>query len=193
MSKKLFRILFWGGIGLSVLAIGLFGWSQISVSVNRRQATALAETLKELIPTPYRGMPDGRSQTEMPVMELEGEDFSALLEIPAYGVLLPVCNGWESSNVQKYPHRFSGSMYDSSLVIGGSDNQGQLACLEVISIGDRLTVTDLRGEHYLYTVAWVEKTEDVSAEHLCDAEYDLTLFVRNTYGFEYTLVRCNLQ
>lgn len=191
MNKRLSCVLFWFGAGLVVLAVGMFAWSRISVTLCRSRAEETAQTLLSLMPEVQKGVPDGRTRTEMPVLELDGADFAGVLEIPAYDVCLPFCNAWSASGVQKYPHRFAGSMYDGTLVIGGSDNGGQLDCIDVISIGDTVYVTDVTGEQYAYTVTWVEKTKDVSAERLCDGQYDLTLFARNTYGFEYTVVRLN--
>ena len=191
MSRRLSRLLLWCGVALVVFAVGLFAWSRISVSLYASQAREKAETLLGLMPDVRDGAPDGRTQVAMPVIELDGEDLAGLISVPRYDVCLPFGNAWDASAVQKLPRRFSGSMYDGTLVIGGSDSAGQLECIEVLSIGDTVTVIDVAGERYTYTVAWVEKTKDVSAERLCDAQYDLTLFARNTYGFEYTVVRLN--
>lgn len=36
-------------------------------------------------------------------------------------------------------------------------------------------------------------TEDVSTENLCFEDTDLTMFARNSYSFDYTVVRCVLK
>lgn len=193
MKKTLSRVLMWTGIALVALAVLLFAASRILIVRNEERARETVETLYELMPSVRDGAPDGRAETAMPVLELDGTDFAGILEIPAFGTVLPLCGTWDAGDVTKYPHRFTGSMYDGSLVIGGSDNPGQLDFMKAVSIGDTVYLTDAAGERYRYTVSWVEKTKDVSASHLCDADADLTLFARNTYGFEYTVVRCVLK
>ena len=57
-----------------------------------------------------------------PVLEINGADYAALLEIPSQGVTLPISNQWNSMRLTHSPSRFSGSAYDNSLVIGGIDH-----------------------------------------------------------------------
>lgn len=179
------------GAVLVATAIVLVAASLISQSVNRKEAEKLANTISSLIPQVNDGAPDGRHQTVMPALEIEGNDFCALLEAPGYNVKLPVCNNWHKGNINKFPHRFLGSMYDGSLVIGGSDNKGQMDFITVISNGDKVCITDVNGIRYTYQVSAVEKTKDVSSENL-SGKSDLTLFARNSFGFDYTVVRCNI-
>ena len=190
MRKKLSRVLMILGILLAVSAVVLFLGSHWMAGRNATLARETAEKMLELMPPVADGAPDGRLNVEMTVLELGGEDFCAVLEIPAYDVLLPVSNAWDGGSVGEYPRRYAGSVHDSTLVVGGSDAKGQLACVEMLSIGDTLSIIDTAGVRYTYTVKWVEKTSDVSRENLCKDEYALTLFARNTYGGEYTLIRC---
>ena len=89
--------------------------------------------------------------------------------------------------------RFSGSMYSGSLIIGGSDNPGQLDFMKLITGGDTVYLTDMTGGRYSYTVTEILKTTDVSHDNLAAGDAALVLFVRNTYGFDYTVVRCALK
>jgi len=126
----------------------------------------------------------------MPVLSVEGQDVVAVVELPAYGVRLPVGSTWDAGGVTAYPRRFSGSAYDRTLVIGGSDRAGQLDCLERVEIGDTVTVTDMTGGVFTYEVTRADRFDSAETEKLVDPATHLTLFVRDTYALEYVLVRC---
>ena len=79
----------------------------------------------------------------MPVLSLEGTDFMGILEFPLYDSVLPVSADW--GNPLRYPHRLSGSIYDSSLQIGGTSQAGQYDFYRQVSVGDSLFFTDMEG------------------------------------------------
>lgn len=191
MSKRTARVFAILGAALVAAAIIMVVTNLISQSANSKEAEKLADTISSLIPQVSSGAPDGRYQTVMPVLEIEGDDFCGLLEVPGYNAKLPVCNNWQKGDVNKFPHRFLGSMYDGTLVIGGSDSKGQMDFIAVISNGDKVCITDVNGIRYTYQVTAVEKTKDVSSENL-SGKSDLALFARNSFGFDYTVVRCNI-
>jgi len=126
----------------------------------------------------------------MPALELHGADFIALLEIPAYGLKLPVCSMWDKEAVMSYPCRFYGSTYDGTLIVGGYDQAGQFDFFDRIQDGAAVTVTDMTGSTFSYAVALVERSDSAQAEILLDDTADLTLFVRDAQGLEYILLRC---
>ena len=62
--------------------------------------------------------------------------------------------------------------------------------LSVLELGDEILVTDLTGAVYTYCVERIDRSKSAEAEKLYDPEHDLTLFVRDTYGLDYIIVRC---
>lgn len=189
-SPLLTRILLILGAALLLGAVVLFALTQILPPMRARRADELAQTLRTLMPKVADGVPDQRSDPTMSAVEVDGENFCGILEIPAYGRTLPVRADWASSQTAQYPCRYTGSIYGSGLVIGGSDNEGQLDFMKQISNGDTLFFTDMTGLRCRYTVTSILRTDDVSTEHLTDGDADLTLFARNSYGLDYTVVRC---
>lgn len=178
------------GIILLVGAIGLELFWQFSIQNHAKNADRLVQTIQELLPKVTNGVSEERMNLIMPSMEVDGVNFVGLLEIPAYGIDLPIYEKWDKNRVEQYSCRYIGTMYNGSLVIGGSDNKGQLDCMKIITNGDYVYVTDMTGLRYCYEVVAVEYTKDVSTENLAKDEYDLTLFARSTYGLDYILIRC---
>ena len=96
---------------------------------------------------------------------------------------------WGSAG--KYPCRFSGSIYDGSLQIGATTQQGQYDFYREISVGDAVLFTDMEGNRFSYTVTDIryEKHADQAALQREDAA--LTLFIKNIYAFSYIIIYCN--
>ena len=115
-----------------------------------------------------------------------------MLELPAIGLTLPVADAWDSGDLYAGPRRFFGSAYDRSLVIGGADQEGQFAFCSKVDIGAMLTVTDMTGAQFHYTVTRVDRAEHAETAWLTQPGHDLTLFCRAAYSMEYIAVRCKL-
>ncbi len=178
------------GTVLVVASVGLLAGSLIFQS--REQTQTLTKTLRSALPDSYNGAIDDRADLDMPAVEIGAESFCGLLEVPAYGRELPIGQEWEPFGVGRYPRVFLGSIYDGSLVIGGSDGSGQLDFLNSVSHGDAIFLTDMTGGKYSYRVTDIRKTRDVSAAYFSDKDADLILFARNTFALDYTVVRCKL-
>ncbi len=157
-------------------------------------ATEAEKTVAELrviMPAVHDEVPDGRANTEMPVMELNDENYCGIIELPVYGTELPIAAYWSRSSVYKHPNRYTGSIYDGTLIIGGSDNESQLDFIQTVTNGDTVYFTDMTGARYTCNVEKIERTDDVSAERLMSDSYGLTLFAKSTYSLDYIIVHCS--
>lgn len=132
------------------------------------------------------------SDSIMPVLEINGADYVALLEIPSQGIALPVSDRWNSMELSNSPARFSGSVYDKSLIIGGVDDPRQFGFCDEIEHDAVLNITDMTGVQFSYIVSRIDRAKYAQTQWLQDEEYDLTLFCRSTYSMEYIAVRCIL-
>ena len=130
------------------------------------------------------------SDAAMPVLELDGTDYVALLELPEYSLTLPVANTWDSRALTRCPARFCGSAYDGTLVIGGFDHPDFFGFCEKIGQGAAVTVTDLTGSTFTYTVTRVDRAKHAHAPWLTEDDSDLTLFCRSLFSLDYIAVRC---
>ncbi len=192
-NKKLTSILMLVGVVLIVLSLVAIVVSEIAERKAEENVKIIASKLHSLMPDAVDGAPDDRSNKIMPVLSVENKDYIGLLELNSLDITLPIGEKWDLSEISHYPCKYMGSMYDSSLIIGGSDNSGQFDFLKTISNGDTLSVTDVTGLRFNYVVTDIRKTKDVSTEGLTSKKADLVLFARNAYSFDYTVVRCDLK
>ncbi|MBR5774277.1 MAG: hypothetical protein IKY44_05415 [Clostridia bacterium] len=192
-KKSKFRIILTCvGIALIVCAVGLFAYSQIRTRIAKSRAKEIVAQLYSLMPEVTSGAPDDRSDPTMPMLQIDGQDFVGIVEIPTYSKALPIYGKWDASRVSKYPCRYLGSVYSDTLIIGGSDNDGQLDFVKEISNGDNIHITDTTGIRYKYVVFDINRTKDVSTQYLTKTDARLVLFARNTYSLDYTVIYCSL-
>ena len=177
------------GLGLMIAGLCLVLLFTGSQTRWQKQASSIVRQIEAALPERTPGVPEAYVKNHMPALQLQGQDFIGLVEIPAYGVKLPLCGSWKPGNVNRFPCRFSGSVYDSSLILGGSASQ--LACLKTVSHGDVVTVTDLQGRVYSYQVTNIRRADNAKAETLGRDDANLVLFIRDLYTMEYIIVACN--
>ena len=181
MIRRLVCIL---GVALILASLGLMGWMEF----HNREVTAtcaeVSEKLTQMLPGRNPGMVG--SGDPMPALQIGGRDYAALLEAPDYGLALPVADRWNGGN--GVPARFCGSVYDGSLVIGGSESQ--LGFCNQIHLGAYITITDMTGATFSYRVCQVDRAQKAPSHWLTEGDWDLTIFFRGTYSTEYLAVRC---
>lgn len=185
--KRRNKWILWAGVALiavSLCAAAVFGLLQRR---GERQAADIARQIEAALPPRTVGAEEAYSAMQMPALSIEGEDFVGLVEIPAYGVTLPLCDEWQPTQLNRYPCRFWGTAYDGSLIIGGGAKQ--FACLKQIQNGDEVRVTDMQGAVFTYTVTRIRRTDHADRDTL-QSEAALTLFARDGYNMEYIIVEC---
>ena len=178
------------GVCLILCSLLLMLLFQQRIRSGAEKSSQAAKQIEALLPQRSQGMAGSYADAVMPVLELGGKDYVALLEIPLYGLTLPVANQWDSSELSAGPGRFYGSAYDHSMVIGGGDYPGQFDFCDRIEYGTYITVTDMTGALFTYEVCDVDRSSHAETPWLLDGDGDLTLFCRDTYSMEYLAVRC---
>lgn len=155
------------------------------------QSDQYVQAIEELLPERSSGFPGMYSNPQMPSLQVEGEDFVALMEIPAFGTTLPVGSTWDAGKTDVFPCRFWGSLYDSTMIIGGSAHPGQFDFFDRLEPGAAITVTDMMGCEYAYCVARIDRVRSASYERLSEGDFPLVLFAPNQFATEYLIVRCD--
>ena len=178
------------GICLVTLSLLWLGVSQFRLYKGANTSQQILSQIENILPEYTHGTPEFYSDPAMPVLSLDGTDYVAVLDIPAFGITLPVQDQWQSNRLSLTPARFSGSAYDSTLVIGGADHSRQFGFCDEIENGAFVTVTDMTGAQFNYTVAKVDRAKHAEIEWLVDKNYHLTLFYRDAFSTEYLAVRC---
>ena len=180
------------GLILVVLSAGILLGSQWLANLHSTQAKALASEIKSNLPQITQGDPVNYSTPSMPVLQLPEGDFSCLIEVRSFGIILPVGSTWDGAGLSKYPRTFWGSAYDSSLILGGSSQNGQFDFCGKLDLGDEIRITDMTGAQFSYEVIRIDRRNQVDLDVLRDSESHLTLFVKDPNAGTYIIVRCSL-
>jgi len=192
MKKRKVPIALIVGIALVFVGFSYMLGLAVRVHIGSNRSRATVTSIEDILPDKSSGVPGTYPYVGMPVLEINGIDYVAMLEIPAHGVTLPVADTW-TDKLYDSPARFCGSSYDNSLVIGGGDYSHQFSFCDKIDNGTIVTVTDMTGAQFTYSVARVDRSKDASGSWLANEDYDLTLFCRDVYSMEYIAVRCKFK
>ncbi len=199
------------GIGLLLLAAALFltGYNLWSDAKAGKTADAVLEQLtpeldeKKNISLP--ALPSGESleeacipdyilnpEMEMPVEEIDGQQYIGVLRIPALSLELPVISEWSYPSLQIAPCRYAGSAYLNNMVIAAHNYYSHFGYLKNLSQGDEVTFTDMDGNMFRYEVAELETLSPFAIEEMTSGDWDLTLFTCTVGGQSRVTVRCEM-
>ena len=188
--KRKKSLLFILGIGMILASLCFVLILGIRMHLGTQKSQKIVSQMTALLPEGTQNVPGIYPNSGMPVLALDGVDYVAMLAVPAFGVTLPVSDKWDSKNLYSAPSRFSGSAYDNTLVIGGADSPQQFFFCDEIDNGSVITVTDMTGAQFTYTVSRVDRAKHAETQWLVSADFDLTLFCRDAYSLEYIAIRC---
>lgn len=118
---------------------------------------------------------------EMPTLQIGKQSYIGYIELPTLGLSLPVMSEWSYPKLRIAPCRYTGSVYDDSLIILAHNYTRHFGGIKDLAIGDPVQFIDAEGNIYQYTVAKHETLEKKDVREMVDNEYDLTLFTC-TYG-----------
>lgn len=190
MKNRKFSVPFLLGICLIVISLGFLLFTQLRTYWGVQKSQRVAAQLQVLLQDRAAGVPGTYSDPGMPVLEVENADYVALVEIPAFHVVLPVADQWDNNRPALPPARFFGSAYDGTLILGGTDHPRQFGFCDAIEHGTLVTVTDMTGTQFTYIVTQIDRAKHADTDWLQDADSDLVLFCRDTGSFTYIAVRC---
>lgn len=190
MKNRKMRLPLILGLVLILCSLGLVVFSQVRMHMGTEHCRQVTAKLLQLLPERTPGVPDLYPDPAMPVLEVDGTDYVAILELPTFSRTLPVADSWDSSKLPSSPARFSGSAYDGTLILGGADHPQQFGFCDTIEHGTPVTLTDMTGAQYHYTVSRIDRASHADAQWLQRDGFDLVLFCRDALSFEYVAVRC---
>lgn len=190
MKKRKFSVALMLGLCLILCSISLATVLYARNRIGVQHSQAVVSKIEGILPDRSAGVPGEYPNPGMPALEVDGVNYIALLEIPAYDILVPVADAWNSDKLSLSPARFFGSTYDNSLIIGGADHPKQFGFCDEIGHNEQIVVTDMTGAQFTYTVSAVDRANHAQTQWLADPNSDLTLFCHNPFGMEYIAVRC---
>lgn len=177
------------GLLMIIAALGLTVYNIWDGNRAGRESQEVAEKMLDEIPEATKPRYDPTK--EMGTLELDGEEYLGLLEIPSLNLQLPVMAEWDYDNLRTAPCRYSGSCFTNNLVIAGHNYSGHFRDLKLLDIGADVYFTTVEGEVFHYTVDNLETLNPTQVETMITADnWDLTLFTCTVGGRSRCTVRC---
>lgn len=127
---------------------------------------------------------------QMPAVELDGNLYIGILEIPSLELTLPVMADWDYEKLKLSPCRYSGSWITDDLVIAGHNYARHFSPIKWIDVGSDVYFTTIEGESIHYIVDNAETVAPEQVERMVEGDWDLTLFTCTTGGQSRRAVRC---
>ncbi len=188
-KSRLSTVLLVLGVLLLAAALAFTVIRTVSEVTARKKVPKILSEMESLMPQIKSGSFEDRVNTSHSMLEVDGESFIGILELPAYKTKLPVRSKWNTSALKAYPCRYGGSLYEGNLTVGGKDTAGQFDFMDKITKYDAVFFTDVTGKRYSLEVTDVLVTEKMNVEEW-QKECDLVLFSRR--GKEgYTVVKAS--
>lgn len=176
-------------IGLLLMAAALFLTCYNQWDARRAGLASLevTQTLETLISS---GQQPSDTEQDMPVIEIEGNFYIGVLEIPSLELSLPVMADWDYEKMKIAPCHYYGSYYTDNLVIAGHNYISHFGPLKRTDLGREVYFTNVEGKVYRYIVDNVEILQPKQIGDMITGEWDLTLFTCTTDGASRCTVRC---
>ena len=199
MSKK-FGILFFAvGAVLIILALSLLWYNQNEdAEVGEVTESLLQEVQSVIVQNQVQDAVQTQPEdTESETTEenlttfINGYEYLGVISIPALELVLPILQDWSYSNLNLAPCRHFGSIAEDNLVIAAHNYTSHFGKLSKLVVGDTLSITDMTGQEYFYTVAMMKTMEATAVEEVPNSGYDLVLYTCTISGQGRQGVFCN--
>ncbi len=179
------------GVLLILSAAAILIIDSVDNKLNVEGAEKALIKVEEILTDITDAFPEERYNDSMPSMEIEGMDIAGIIEVPRYNVKSVINATWDKNKSLAIPCRFTGSVYNRTLIIGAGD--GQFGFAKTMDDGELLYITDMEGGRYSYTVEKIEHSKSADIEKLQSGDWDMTVFVKISSSGEYLLLRCKVK
>lgn len=172
------------GVVLLLLAGGLYGYNRYEDAHAGAEAqTVVADLQQKVSETADTGAEADSDplDPELPVVEIDGNEYVGEISIPAIGIDLPVMSEWSYPRLKIAPCRQFGSSRTDDLVIAAHNYESHFGKLSSLSEGDSVIFTDMDGIENQYVVSKIEVLDPHSVEEVEHSGYALVLYTC-TYG-----------
>lgn len=172
------------GVVLLLAAGGLYGYNRYEDAHAGAEAqTVVADLQQKVSETADTGAEADSDplDPELPVVEIDGNEYVGEISIPAIGIDLPVMSEWSYPRLKIAPCRQFGSSRTDDLVIAAHNYESHFGKLSSLSEGDSVIFTDMDGIENQYVVSKIEVLDPHSVEEVEHSGYALVLYTC-TYG-----------
>ena len=170
------------GVVLLLAAGGLYAYNRFEDAHAGAEAQTVVADLQQKVETTTESAAEsGPLDPELPVVEIDGNEYVGEISIPAIGIDLPVMSEWSYPRLKIAPCRQFGSSRTDDLVIAAHNYESHFGKLSSLSEGDSVIFTDMDGIVNNYVVSKIEVLDPHSVEEVEHSGYALVLYTC-TYG-----------
>lgn len=157
--------------------------SQLQPMINHNSLEMLQDAIPDYVLDPTM---------DMPIMELEGNQYIGMIEIPDLSIALPVLSEWSYPHLKIAPCRYKGSAYDSTLILAAHNYESHFGRINELIIGSPIIFIDADGNKFEYEVIDQELLSSNDIDIMEQGEWDLTLFTCTYDARQRITIRCKL-
>ena len=169
------------GVVLLLAAGGLYAYNCYEDAHAGAEAQTVVADLQQKVETPEPEAESGPLDPELPVVEVDGNEYVGEISIPAIGIDLPVMSEWSYPRLKIAPCRQFGSSRTDDLVIAAHNYESHFGKIGTLALGDEVRFTDMDGIENHYTVSAIEVHDPTDVEAVEHSGHDLVLYTC-TYG-----------
>ena len=174
--RKLGIFIIWLGVFSLLSSGGILAYNLWDDNRAGESAAVTTQLLHKHIAAIAEAEYEGEITEDVPkLIEIDGEFYIGILRIPAFRLEFAVNNEWSDERLENTPCRYSGDLI-SSLVICAHNYRNHFGKLSNLSRGDKVLITDARGNEYWYNSELIEIIHETDTDVMVDSPYDLTLF-----------------
>ena len=169
------------GVVLLLAAGGLYAYNRYEDAHAGAEAQTVVADLQQKVEAPEPEAESGPLAPELPVVEIDGNEYVGEISIPAIGIDLPVMSEWSYPKLKISPCRQFGSSRTDDLVIAAHNYESHFGKIGTLALGDEVRFTDMDGIENHYTVSAIEVHDPTDVEAVEHSGHDLVLYTC-TYG-----------
>lgn len=169
------------GVVLLLAAGSLYAYNCYEDAHAGAEAQTVVADLQQKVETPEPEAESGPLDPELPVVEIDGNEYVGEISIPAIGIDLPVMSEWSYPKLKISPCRQFGSSRTDDLVIAAHNYESHFGKIGTLALGDEVRFTDMDGIENHYTVSAIEVHDPTDVEAVEHSGHDLVLYTC-TYG-----------
>lgn len=190
MKRKIGITLVTLGLILILFAVALFLYNNFENKKAQEQSNRVMDAIIDTVDNNQTNDEIDPFDTEMKVVDIEGNDYIGYLDIPELNVTLPVMSECDYSRLRVAPCRYYGSIKTDNLVICAHNYKSHFGYIGELSLDSMVMFTDMEGIKYMYNVTSVEILHPTDTELVKDTGDDLILYTCTYSGRTRIVVRC---
>lgn len=127
-----------------------------------------------------------------PTVTVDETEYIGKLSMPSIKLQLPIIGSWSMEKLKVAPCLFYGSVYTGDMVLCAHNYRTHFGQISRLSVGNRITFTDVEGNAFAYRVAKLDRVDPDETDKLIESEYELCLFTCTLSGNKRIVIYCEL-